>query len=109
MKFIVLNVRCYDLDYRLEPYTLELPRAMVTLDLMMAATSTVDKWGLVDLGQLGPAVSQGWFIPSRTEQSSPPLYDHWKVFRDPSSLRLFIPTASQMAFVREKVKRDGDR
>ena len=82
---------------------------MVTLGLMMAPTSRVDNWGLVDLGLLGPTVRLGWFIPSRTEQSSPPLYDHWKVFRDPSSLRIFLPTDLQMGFIRENVKMDEER
>ena len=44
---------------------LRLPSAMVTLDLLMAASTYVDKWGLVDVGQLGPAARTGWFVPAR--------------------------------------------
>ena len=45
---------------------LQVPEAMISLDLLMAASSFVDKWGLVDVGQLGPAARLGWFIPGRT-------------------------------------------
>ena len=72
----MLHSSCDDL----EPHVLLVPQAMVSLDLMMAPTSYVDKWGLVDVGQLGPAVRLAWLVPSRTEQLSP-LHDHWKVFR----------------------------
>ena len=100
------NGSCDDL----EPHTvLRLPRAMLALHLMMAPTSYVDKWGLVDAGQLGPAVRRGWFIPSRTEQSSPPLYDHWRVFTDPGSLSPFLPTEEQKTFIGEHVRRDNKR
>ena len=100
------NDSCDDL----EPHTvLRLPQTMLALHLMMAPTSYVDKWGLVDAGQLGPAVRRGWFIPWRTEQSSPPLYDHWKVFTDPASLSPFIPSEEQMEFIREHTRRNNER
>ena len=88
---------------------LRLPQAMVALHLLMAPTSYVDKWGLVDVGQLGPAVRLGWFIPSRMEQASPPLYDHWKVFKDLNSLTPFVPSEEQRRFIRERVRRNDER
>ena len=101
----MLHSSCDDL----EPHVLLVPQAMVSLDLMMAPTSYVDKWGLVDVGQLGPAARLGWFIPRRTEQASPPLYDHWKVFKDQNSLSPFLPTRDQRAFISENVKRSDER
>ena len=56
---------CNDLDKRPDKEVLRLPSAMVTLDLLMAASTYVDKWGLVDVGQLGPAARTGWFVPAR--------------------------------------------
>ena len=100
---------CDDLDSRLDSQELAVPQAMVSLHLEMAPTYFVDKWGLVDVGQLGPAVRLGWFLPSRTEQSYPPLYDHWKVFRDLSEVSPFLLTRQQEDFIREKVKRGNGR
>ena len=100
---------CDDLDTRQDSHELEVPQAMVSLHLEMAPTYFVDKWGLLDVGQLGPAVRLGWFLPSRTEQSFPPLYDHWKVFRDPSEVSPFLLTKQQEDFIREKVKRGNGR
>ena len=34
----------------------DMPKAMVTLDMMLPPSRDVDSWGLVDAGQLGPAV-----------------------------------------------------
>ena len=76
---------CIDLDKRPDKGVagssmLQVPVSMISLDLLVAASSYIDKWGLVDVGQLGPAVRLAWLVPSRTEQLSP-LHDHWKVFR----------------------------
>ena len=109
---MMTNLTCFscdDLDSRLDSHVLEVPEAMVSLHLEMAPTYFVDKWGLVDVGQLGPAVRLGWFLPSRTEQSYPPLYDHWKVFRDHSEGSPFLLTKQQEDFIREKVKRGNGR
>ena len=38
---------------------LRVPDGMIALDVPMAASSYVDKWGLVDVGQLGPASRLG--------------------------------------------------
>ena len=38
----------------------QVPEAMISLDMLMAASSYVDKWGLVDVGQLGPANRYNW-------------------------------------------------
>ena len=81
---------------------------MVALDVVMAPSQSAQSWALEDVGQLGPAVRLGWFIPRRTEQASP-LYDHWKVLRDPTYLTTFSPTATQQHFLREKVKKNNDR
>ena len=109
---MMTNLSCFscdDLDSRLDSHVLEVPEAMVSLHLEMAPTYFVDKWGLVDVGQLGPAVRLGWFLPRRTEQSSPPLYDHWKVFRDHGEGSPFLLTKQQEDFIREKVKRGNGR
>ena len=55
---------CNDLDEKVDSIKpggslLQLPEAMIALDIPMAATSFVDKWGLVDVGQLGPASRYG--------------------------------------------------
>ena len=71
-------------------------------------SASAQSWALEDVGQLGPAVRLGWFIPRRTEQASP-LYDHWKVLRDPTYLTTFSPTVAQQHFLREKVKKNNDR
>ena len=34
----------------------ETPSAMITLDMWLPPSKDVDSWGLVDAGQLGPAV-----------------------------------------------------
>ena len=45
----------------------QVPEAMISLDMLMAASSYVDKWGLVDVGQLGPANRYNWIeFPLRT-------------------------------------------
>ena len=51
---------CKDLDER--PFNsrvannqLEIPTAMIALDVWLPPSSFVDKWGLIDVGQLGPA------------------------------------------------------
>ena len=59
---------CNDLDKRpdkgvMGSSMLQVPESMISLDLLMAASSFVDKWGLVDVGQLGPAARAGSFIP----------------------------------------------
>ena len=74
------------------------------LDLLVAASSYIDKWGLVDVGQLGPAARLGWFIPGRTGGSWPPLRDHWKVFRDRKTIRPFLLTSEQEKYVRACVR-----
>ena len=81
---------------------------MVALDVVMVPSQSAQSWALEDVGQLGPAVRLGWFIPRRTEQASP-LYDHWKVLRDPTYLTTFSPTVAQQHFLREKVKKNNDR
>ena len=105
---------CIDLDKRPDKGVagssmLQVPVSMISLDLLVAASSYIDKWGLVDVGQLGPAVRLGWFLPSRTEQSYPPLYDHWKVFMNHSEASPFLLTKQQEDFIREKVKRGNGR
>ena len=109
MIYICSISSCEDLDSRLDSHRSRLPQAMVALDLMMAPTSYVDKWGLLDVGQLGPATRLGWFLPMRTRQSSPPYQDHWEVFRDPDSLTPFLFTVEQEDFIRQKVKREDGR
>ena len=42
------------------------------------------QWGLEDVGQLGPAVRLGWFLPRRTEVASPTILGHWRVLQDPT-------------------------
>ena len=51
---------CKDLDQRpfnslIAPNQLQIPTAMISLDMWMPPSSYVDKWGLIDVGQLGPA------------------------------------------------------
>jgi len=102
------NEFCKDLDER--PFNsrvannqLEIPTAMIALDVWLPPSSFVDKWGLIDVGQLGPAGRVGWFIPSRTEEAYPPLRDHWQVFQDKHSLRAFLPTAEQLSYIEHHV------
>ena len=83
---------------------LQVPDSMISLDLLMAASSFVDKWGLVDVGQLGPAARAGIFIPGRLGRFWPPLRDHWRVFRDPESVRPFLLTSDQENYVRANVR-----
>ena len=51
---------CKDLDEKpfnslIAPNQLQIPTAMISLDMWMPPSSFVDKWGLIDVGQLGPA------------------------------------------------------
>ena len=51
---------CNDLDERpfnsrIASNQLQIPTAMISLDMWMPPSSLVDKWGLIDVGQLGPA------------------------------------------------------
>ena len=100
---------CIDLDKRPDKGVagssmLQVPVSMISLDLLVAASSYIDKWGLVDVGQLGPAARLGWFIPGRTGSSWPPLRDHWKVFRDRETIRPFLLTSEQEKYVRACVR-----
>ena len=118
---------CNDLDERpfnsrIASNQLQIPTAMISLDMWMPPSSFVDQWGLIDVGQLGPAgrlninsVSNllffwliprfGWFIPSRTEEQYPPLKDHWRVFQDKDSLDPFLFTDDQLDFIKKRVFR----
>jgi len=104
------NEFCKDLDERpfnsrISSSQLKIPTAMVSLDTWLPPSSFVDKWGLIDVGQLGPAGRFGWFIPSRTEEQYPPLRDHWKVFRSNDSLDPFLLTDGQIEFIQMRMSR----
>ena len=106
---MILYCSCNDLDKRpdkgvMGSSMLQVPESMISLDLLMAASSFVDKWGLVDVGQLGPAARAGIFIPERLGRSWPPLRDHWRVFRDRESVRPFLLTSDQENYVRANVR-----
>ena len=108
-KILTFYCSCNDLDKRpdkgvMGSSMLQVPEAMISLDLLMAASSFVDKWGLVDVGQLGPAARAGIFIPERLGRSWPPLRDHWRVFRDRESVRPFLLTSDQEKYVRANVR-----
>ena len=40
----------------------DIPPAMITLDMLLPPSQDVDTWGLVDVGQLGPAVRWDRYI-----------------------------------------------
>ena len=119
---------CTDLDERpfnstIDSNQLKIPTAMISLDMWMPPSSFVDNWGLIDVGQLGPAGRWniylvfniivifciihrfGWFIPCRTEEQYPPLKDNWKVFKNKDSLDPFLFTDDQLNFVEKSVYR----
>lgn len=85
------------------------PPAMLTLDLWLPPSYHVDTWGLVDAGQLGPAVRFGWFIPSRTEAKIPPNMDHWKILSDTDTARAFHPSQEQMAVIEPFLRTPDNR
>jgi len=91
-------------DYNSSPDADEAPTAMLTLDLWLPPSYHVDTWGLVDAGQLGPAVRFGWFMPNRTASMFPPSMDHWKIFTDPETANSFHPAEDQMDFVKRHLR-----
>ena len=46
-------------DYNSNHMTEKVPPAMLTLDMVLPPSYHVDTWGLLDGGQLGPAVRYG--------------------------------------------------
>ena len=81
--------------YNSRPDTDSAPPAMLALDLWLPPSHHVDTWGLVDAGQLGPAVRLGWFMPSRTAAMFPPTMDHWKILLDYKTAEIFFPSQEE--------------
>ena len=82
---------------------------MMTIDMWLFPSHHVDTWGLLDVGQLGPAVRFGWFMPNRTADQFPPSMDHWKIFTDKLMAKTFQPSQDQMDFIQPflKTKENG--
>ena len=75
---------------------------MLRLDMRLPPSYHVDTWGLLDAGQLGPAVRYGWFMPNRTASKYPQTMDHWRIFHDKENVKMFKPSEEQMRFIKGK-------
>ena len=61
----------------------DVPLSMMTLDMWLPPSQEVDTWGLLDVGQLGPAPRFGLLSPVRDHQ---PAITHWKYLKSLQSL-----------------------
>ena len=82
-----------------------IPPAMITLDMWLPPSQDVDSWGLLDVGQLGPAVRFG-LLTTNNEKSS--TVSHWKMLKSRESVKNLSPTREQLKDVKEHT-RDGNK
>jgi len=92
---------CGDQDAMPEQETV--PSEMLTLGVMLPPSYHVDTWNLIDIGQLGPALRLGWFIPNRTSRIPNQVWDHWKTFTIRSSVERISLRRADLDFIRNNL------
>jgi len=95
---------CDDLDS--VPGELRVPAAMLSLDSLLGPSDWVDRWGLVDAGQLGPAVRPAWLLPARLAALHPGL-DHWRALQHPNTTLPFLLQPGQWEQIQQLLRRPG--
>ena len=84
----------------------DVPLSMMTLDMWLPPSQEVDTWGLLDVGQLGPAPRFGLLSPVRDPH---PAITHWKYLKSLHSIVALVPTAEQMNTISKYLLDDNDR
>ena len=113
--------RCNRIDPQYEPDT---PQAMIALDMWLPPSQEVDSWGLLDAGQLGPAVRYnnhtryfsklfpyrfGFLSPNASQTEPLQGWNHWKVFKRREILNKLILTDKQLQFVTEHTVDENEK
>ena len=81
---------------------------MITLDMWLPPSHDVDSWGLLDVGQLGPAVRFSLLTPASDTKEQFPTVNHWKVLKSRESVKNLSPTLEQLLVIKEHLQ-DSNR
>ena len=84
----------------------DVPLSMITLDLWLPPSQEVDTWGLLDVGQLGPAPRFGLLSPVGEPH---PAITHWKNLKSLHGIVALVPTPEQMNIISKYLLDENDR
>ena len=75
----------------------EIPPSMITLDMLLPPSHDVDTWGLLDVGQLGPALRFGLLSPAGENAG----VSHWASLASRAGVARLVPAQGQVQGVQE--------